>query len=67
MLFFPTAVSLQAGHGYVSAGSSAIPIGPERSMLSTAAWAEQGSATNISSLLVPLDEALDYPGTHYKC
>lgn len=67
MLFFPTAVSLQAGHGYVSVGSSATPIGPERSMLSTAAWAEQGSATNISSVLVPLDAAPNFPGTYHKC
>lgn len=63
MIFYPTAVSLQARHGCISVESSVIPIGPACSVLSTAGWAEEGSATNISSLLLPVDAALDFPGT----
>lgn len=65
MLFFPTAVSLQAGHGCISVESGAIPVGPARSVLSTAGWAGEGSAESTSSLLLPLDAALDFPGTHH--
>lgn len=67
VLFFPTAVSFQSRHGCFSVESSVIPVGPARSMLSTAGWAKEGSTTNVSSLLLPLDATFDFPGTHHKC
>lgn len=53
MLFFPTAVSLQAGHGCISARKQC--RSRQSRTQSAAGWAGEAGATNASSLLLPLD------------